>query len=44
MFYKVTIVTESLFLRGQPIRRLRDRELGPFTVEHDTVHRTKALH
>jgi hypothetical protein len=30
---KVSIVTANLFLRGQPIRKLRDKQLGPFTVE-----------
>jgi hypothetical protein len=27
---KVSVVTKNLFLRGQPNRKLRDRELGPF--------------
>jgi hypothetical protein len=27
------IVTKNLFLRGQPYRKLRDRQLGPFTIE-----------
>jgi putative transposase len=30
---KVSIVTTNLFLRGQPNRKLRDRQLGPFSVE-----------
>jgi hypothetical protein len=30
---KVSVVTANLFLRGQPNRKLRDMELGPFTVE-----------
>jgi hypothetical protein len=30
---KVSIVTANLFLRGQPNRKLRDRQLGPFSVE-----------
>jgi hypothetical protein len=30
---KVSSVTANLFLRGQPNRKLRDRHLGPFTVE-----------
>jgi hypothetical protein len=30
---KVLIVTANLFLRGQPNRKLRDRHLGPFSVE-----------
>jgi hypothetical protein len=30
---KATIVTKHLFLRGQPNRKLRDRQLGPFTIE-----------
>jgi hypothetical protein len=30
---KVSIVTSNLFLRGQPNRKLRDRQLGPFTAE-----------
>jgi hypothetical protein len=30
---KVTIVTHNIVLRGQPNMKLRDRELGPFTVE-----------
>jgi hypothetical protein len=29
----VSVVTSNLFLRGQPNRKLRDRQLGPFTVE-----------
>jgi hypothetical protein len=29
----VSVVTANLFLRGQPNRKLRDRQLGPFTVE-----------
>jgi hypothetical protein len=32
---KVTIITKNLFLRGQPNMKLRDRQLGPFTVEED---------
>jgi hypothetical protein len=31
--HKVSIVTTNLFLRGQPKRKLRDRQLGPFSVE-----------
>jgi hypothetical protein len=31
--HKVTIVTNNLFLRGQPNKKLRDRHLGPLTVE-----------
>jgi hypothetical protein len=30
---KVSIVTTNLLLRGQPSRKLRDRQLGPFAVE-----------
>jgi hypothetical protein len=30
---KVSVVTSNLFLRGQPNKKLRDRQLGPFTVE-----------
>jgi hypothetical protein len=30
---KVSVVTVDLFLRGQPNRKLRDKQLGPFTVE-----------
>jgi hypothetical protein len=30
---KVLVVTTNLFLRGQPNRKLRDKQLGPFTVE-----------
>jgi hypothetical protein len=30
---KVSVVTANLFLRGQPNRKLRDRQLGPFSVE-----------
>jgi hypothetical protein len=30
---KMSVVTANLFLRGQPNRKLRDRQLGPFTVE-----------
>jgi hypothetical protein len=30
---KVTIVAKNLFLRGQPNRKLRDRQLGPLTFE-----------
>jgi hypothetical protein len=30
---KVTVVTKRLFLRGHPNTKLRDRQLGPFTVE-----------
>jgi transposase InsO family protein len=30
---KVSVVTTNLFLRGQPNRKLRDRQLGPFTME-----------
>jgi hypothetical protein len=30
---KVSVVTANLFLRGQPNRKLRDKQLGPFTVE-----------
>jgi hypothetical protein len=29
----VTVVTNYIFLRGQPKRRLRDRWLGPLTAE-----------
>jgi hypothetical protein len=29
---KVPFVTTNLFLRGQPNKKLRDRQLGPFTV------------
>jgi hypothetical protein len=31
--YKVTLVTKNPFLRGQPNRKLRDRQLGSFTIE-----------
>jgi hypothetical protein len=30
---KVSVVTTNIFLRGQPNRKLRDKQLGPFTVE-----------
>jgi hypothetical protein len=30
---KVSVVTANLFLRGQPNRKLRDRQLGHFSVE-----------
>jgi hypothetical protein len=30
---KVSVVTANLFLRGQPSRKLRDRQLGLFTLE-----------
>jgi hypothetical protein len=30
---KVLVVTTSLFLRGQPNRKLKDRQLGPFTMQ-----------
>jgi putative transposase len=30
---KVLVVTANLFLRGQPNMKLRDRQLGPFTVK-----------
>jgi hypothetical protein len=30
---KVSVVTANLFLRGLPNRKLRDRQLGPFTLE-----------
>jgi hypothetical protein len=30
---KVSIVTTNLFLRGQPNKKLRDRQLGPFALE-----------
>jgi hypothetical protein len=30
---KVSFVTTNLFLRGQPTRKLRDRQLGPFSME-----------
>jgi hypothetical protein len=30
---KMSVVTTNLFLRGQPNTKLRDRQLGPFTVE-----------
>jgi hypothetical protein len=30
---KVSVVTTNLFLRGQPNMKLRDGQLGPFTVE-----------
>jgi hypothetical protein len=30
---KVSVVTTNLFLRGQPNRKLIDRQLGPFSVE-----------
>jgi hypothetical protein len=33
---KVSVVTTNLFLRGQPNRKLRDKQLGPFTVEEQT--------
>jgi hypothetical protein len=29
----VSVVTTNFFLRGQPNKKLRDRQLGPFTVE-----------
>jgi hypothetical protein len=30
---KVSVVTANLFLRGQPNRKLRDRQFGTFTLE-----------
>jgi hypothetical protein len=30
---KVSVITANLFLRGQPNRNLRDKQLGPFSVE-----------
>jgi hypothetical protein len=30
---KVSVVTTNLFMREQPNRKLRDRQLGPFTLE-----------
>jgi hypothetical protein len=30
---KVTAVTKNLFSRGHPNRKLRNRQLGPFTIE-----------
>jgi hypothetical protein len=30
---KMSFVTTNLFLRGQPNKKLRDRQLGPFTLE-----------
>jgi hypothetical protein len=30
---KVSVVTTNLFLRGQPNKKLRDRQIGPFIVE-----------
>jgi hypothetical protein len=30
---KVPVVTTNLFLRGQPNRKLKDKQLGPFIVE-----------
>jgi hypothetical protein len=30
---KVTPVTNNLLLRGEPNMKLRDRQLGPFTIE-----------
>jgi hypothetical protein len=30
---KASVVTTNLFIRGPPSRKLRDRQLGPFTVE-----------
>jgi hypothetical protein len=32
---KVLVVTANLFLRGQLTRKLRDRQLGPFSVEEE---------
>jgi hypothetical protein len=29
----VTIITKNVFLRGQPIKKLRHRRFGPFTTE-----------
>jgi hypothetical protein len=29
----VRVVTKNLFLRGQPNRKLRNRQFGPFTIE-----------
>jgi hypothetical protein len=31
--YNVRVVTKNFFLRGQPSRQLRDRQLGPFIAE-----------
>jgi hypothetical protein len=36
---KVSVVTANLFLRGQPNRKLRDRQLGPFTM-HEQIGNT----
>jgi hypothetical protein len=33
---KVSVVTTNLSMRGQPNRKLIDRQLGPFTVEEQT--------
>jgi hypothetical protein len=39
---KVIVVTNNILLRGQPNRELRDRQLGPFTVEeHIEKHNYK---
>jgi hypothetical protein len=39
---KVTTITKNIFLRGQPNWKLRDRQLGPFTVkDHTDKHRYK---
>jgi hypothetical protein len=32
---KVTVVTRNNFLREQPIMKLRNRQLGPFTIEEE---------
>jgi hypothetical protein len=35
---KATVVTKNFFLRGQPNRKLRDRQLGHFTIEQIGRH------
>jgi hypothetical protein len=40
---KVSVVTTNLFLRGQPNRKLRDRQLGPFTMEEQIVNHSYRL-
>jgi hypothetical protein len=35
---KVTIVAKNIFLRGQPNKKVRDRQLGPSTVEQIEKH------
>jgi hypothetical protein len=40
---KASFVTTNLFLRGQPKKKLKDRHLGPFTVEEQIGKHTYRL-